>query len=191
MSVARVLRKIQVSARKLNGAKLLSAMTVAAVLAGVAPVQAAESWPARSVTLMQTFAGGGMMDFAARSIARELETTLGQTFVVETKPGGGGIVGLISAAKSPPDGYTFVVTAIGPMVFRPMIDKNVGINADKDFEPVILIGEMPNGILAAPKLGVGTIKELVAYAQKHGNQLNIGHPGHWHDGTILRCPARR
>ncbi|MFA6267522.1 MAG: tripartite tricarboxylate transporter substrate binding protein [Pseudolabrys sp.] len=158
---------------------VLGKVVAAAFVALLAAPQTsfAEDWPTRTVALTQTFAGGGMMDFAARAIAQDLSEKLGQTFIVETKQGGGGIIGLAAIAKEPPDGYNFVVTAIGPMVFRPIIDPHVGFDADKDFEPVILIGQTPNGILASPKIGVSTIAELKAYAAKHGNRLNIGHPG--------------
>jgi tripartite-type tricarboxylate transporter receptor subunit TctC len=148
-----------------------------AALAGAPGYGFAEDWPARTVTLTQTFAGGGMMDFAIRSIAQAMTESLGQTFIVETKAGGSGIVGLLATAKAPPDGYNFVVTAIGPMVFRPLLESNIGFDADKDFEPVILIGATPNSVLASPKLGVSTIAELKAWAAKNGNRLNIGMPG--------------
>lgn len=156
---------------------IAAAMAAAASLALPQP-GAAQEWPARNVTITQTFAGGGVMDFATRAIAQELTEKLGENFIVETKIGGSGIVGLIANSKSAPDGYNFVVTAIGPMVFRPIIDKNVGFDADKDFEPVIMIGATPNGILAAPKLGVSTIAGLKAWAAKNGNTLNIGMPGY-------------
>ena len=118
-----------------------------------------------------------MMDFAARAIAQDLTEKLGQTFVVDTKVGGAGLLGLQTVGRMPPDGYNFVVSAIGPMVFRPLIDKNFDVNPDKDFEPVIMIGATPNGVLASPKIGVSTVAELKAYAAKQGNKLNIGHPG--------------
>lgn len=138
---------------------------------------AAQEWPARTVTITQTFPGGGMMDFAARAIAQHLTETLGQTFVVETKVGGAGLLGLQTVNRMAPDGYNFVVSAIGPMVFRPLIDRNFDVDPDKDFEPVILTGATPNGVLASPKIGVSTVAELKAYAAKQGNKLNIGHPG--------------
>jgi len=152
----------------------LAALAAAAILPRPA---VAQEWPAHTVTLTQTFAGGGMMDFAIRSIAQAMTEALGQTFIVETKQGGSGVVGLVANANSAPDGYNFVVTAIGPMVFRPILDKNVGFDPDKDFEPVILIGATPNGVLAAPKMGVSTIAELKTWAANNGNRLNIGMPG--------------
>jgi tripartite-type tricarboxylate transporter receptor subunit TctC len=156
---------------------VIAAAAVFVALAGAARPGLAQDWPTRAVTLTQTFAGGGTMDFAIRLIAQAMTEAFGQAFVVETKPGGSGIVGLIATAKAPPDGYSFVVTAIGPMVFRPMLEKNLGFDADKDFEPVILIGATPNSVLASPKLGVSTIAELKAWAAKHGDKLNIGMPG--------------
>ena len=151
-------------------------LIAAAVLCAARPA-AAEDWPARPVTLVLSFAGGGLMDFAARSIAQDLTATLGRPVVVETKQGGGGVVGAIDVAKARPDGYTFLITAIGPMVFRPLTDKNVGFDTDKDFTPIILVGDSPNVVLASPKLGVDNIKELLAYAARHNHQLTIAHPG--------------
>lgn len=156
---------------------LFRGLAVAAIAACVPVSGMAQEWPARTVTITQTFPGGGMMDFAARAIAHNLSETLGQTFVVETKVGGAGLLGLQTVGRAAPDGYNFVVSAIGPMVFRPLIDKNFNIDPDKDFEPVILVGATPNGILASPKIGVSTVAELKAYAAKQGNKLNIGHPG--------------
>lgn len=152
---------------------------IAAVAAVVCLPQsaAAQEWPSRTITITQTFPGGGMMDFAARAIAQDLTEKLGQTVVVETKVGGAGLLGLQTVGRMAPDGYNFVVSAIGPMVFRPLIDKNFNVDPDKDFEPVILVGATPNSVLASPKIGVSTVAELKAYAAKQGNKLNIGHPG--------------
>lgn len=166
----------------------LGLLAALAVTAGWLPRPAAAlDWPARAVTITQTFPGGGMMDFAVRAIAQDLTESLGQTFIVDTKVGGAGLLGLQSVARSQPDGYNFVVSAIGPMVFRPLIDKNFTVDPDKDFEPVILVGATPNGILASPKIGVSSIADLKAYAARQGNTLNIGHPG---PGTMgLYCGA--
>jgi tripartite-type tricarboxylate transporter receptor subunit TctC len=159
---------------------ILRRSLVAAILAAAVVMprpSVAQEWPTRTVTITQTFPGGGMMDFAARAIAHELTEKFGQTFIVETKIGGAGLLGLQTVGRSAPDGYHFVVSAIGPMVFRPLIDKSFNIDPDKDFEPVVLVGATPNGILTSPKLGISTLAELKAYAAKQGNKLNIGHPG--------------
>lgn len=167
------------SSRSIRLGMLVRSAVAAAVVAwaGAPRPGQAQDWPARTVTLTQTFAGGGMMDFAIRSIAQAMTENFGQTFIVETKAGGSGLVGLLATVKAPPDGYNFVVTAIGPMVFRPILEKDLGFDADKDFEPVILIGATPNSVLAAPKMGVSTIADLKAWAVKNGNRVNIGMPG--------------
>ncbi|MBS0245212.1 MAG: tripartite tricarboxylate transporter substrate binding protein [Proteobacteria bacterium] len=152
-----------------------AAVIAAAVFAPFAV--SAEEWPARTVTLTQTFAAGGTMDFMARSIAQAMSESFGKTFIVETKAGGSGVVGLLAVGKEPPDGYNFVISAIGPMVFRPILEKNLGFDADKDFEPVILVGATPNAVLVAPKLGVSTIADFKVWAAKNGNRVNIGMPG--------------
>ncbi|MCW5694644.1 MAG: tripartite tricarboxylate transporter substrate binding protein [Pseudolabrys sp.] len=154
----------------------MAAATLAAACAApqLAP---AEEWPAATVTVTQTFAPGGTMDFAIRAVAQAMTETFNRPFLVETKAGGSGIVGLLAAAKAPPDGYSFVVTAIGPMVFRPMLEKDIGFDADKDFEPVILLAATPNVVLTAPKLGLSSIAGLKSWAETNGNKLNIGSPG--------------
>ena len=152
--------------------------TAGLAVAALAPQPSpAEEWPAAAVTVTQTFAPGGTMDFAIRAVAQAMTETFNRPFIVETKAGGSGLVGVLAVAKAAPDGYSFVVTAIGPMVFRPFLEKDIGFDADKDFEPVILIGATPNVVVAAPKLGVSNIAELKAWAANHGNKLNIGTPG--------------
>ena len=157
------------------GKILLAMVALSAAVPG--PAAAAEKWPARPVTILLPFAGGGMMDFTIRSIADALTKSLGQTFVVEPKAGGAGVVATIATANAAPDGYTLLISANGPMVFRPLMTKSDGPDPSKSLTPIIMVGDTPNVILASPKLGVGTVKELVAYAGKHQNRLTIGHPG--------------
>jgi tripartite-type tricarboxylate transporter receptor subunit TctC len=154
-------------------------LVAAATFAAAIPldVASANEWPTGTVTLTQTFAPGGTMDFITRAVAQAMTEHFNRPFVVETKAGGSGIVGLIAAAHAPADGSNFVVTAIGPMVFRPMLDKNIGFDADHDFEPVIIVAATPNVALAAPKLGVSNIAELKAWVADHGNKMNVGIPG--------------
>jgi tripartite-type tricarboxylate transporter receptor subunit TctC len=146
-------------------------------LAGGPRPAAAEDWPTRPVTLVMAFASGAMIDFVGRVLANDLSAAIGQPVVVETKAGGGGVVAGLSVAKAPADGYTLLMTAVGPAVLRPLIDKSVGYDTDTDFTPIILIGESPNVLLANPKLGVNTVKEFLAYAKQKDNKISIGHSG--------------
>jgi tripartite-type tricarboxylate transporter receptor subunit TctC len=158
-------------------AKAFVPLAVAAMLAGVPRPAAAEDWPQRPLTLIISFASGSMIDFVGRSLANDLSAAIGQPVVVETKSGGGGVVASLFIAKAPPDGYTLLLTGVGPAALRPLIDKAVGYDPVADFTPIILIGETPNVLLANPNLGVKTVKDLIAYAKSKGGRISIGHSG--------------
>jgi tripartite-type tricarboxylate transporter receptor subunit TctC len=152
-------------------------LAIAAMLAGAPCPAAAEDWPQRPVTLLISFASGSMIDFVGRSLANDLSEAIGQPVVVESKSGGGGVVASLFVAKAPPDGYTLLLTGVGPAALRPLMDKAVGYDPIADFTPIILIGETPNVLLANPNLGVKTVKDLVAYAKTKGGKISIGHSG--------------
>ena len=158
-------------------AKALALIAVAAMLTGAPRPAAAEDWPTRPITMIVAFPPGGSVDFLARSIAHHLTDVFGQPVIVENKSGAGGVIATNYVAKTAPDGYTILMTAIGPAVFRPIIDQSAGYDTDKDFTPIIMAGNSPNVLLASPKLGGNTVKELVAYADKNQHRLSIAHPG--------------
>jgi tripartite-type tricarboxylate transporter receptor subunit TctC len=154
------------------------ALVAATALLGATPrPAAAEDWPTRPITLIVASTPGGMMDVISRSIAQDLSVSLGQPIVVEFRPGGGSVIGIQAVAKAAPDGYTLLQTNIGPMVFRPLMDKAVTFDAAKDFAPISLVGDTPNALLVAPKTGAKTVKDLIAYARTKDNKLTIAHPG--------------
>jgi tripartite-type tricarboxylate transporter receptor subunit TctC len=146
-------------------------------LPGLPRSAVAQDWPSRPITIVLGFAPGSMIDFVARAVANDLSATLGQPVIVETRQGGGGVVASNFVAKAPPDGYTLLMTAVGPAVLRPLIDKTVTFDLDKEFASVILLGEAPNVLVANPKLGLKSVKDLVAYGNARGGKLSIGHSG--------------
>lgn len=99
-------------------AKAFVLLVVAAMLTGAPRPAAAEDWPQRPVTLLISFASGSMIDFVGRSLANDLSAAIGQPGVVETKSGGGGVVASLFIAKAPPDGYTLLLTGVGPAALR-------------------------------------------------------------------------
>ena len=162
-------------------AKALVVAVVAAVLCGAARPAAAADWPTRPVTLIIGFAAGSMLDLVGRAIADDLAAAIGQPVLVESKPGGGGVVSALYVAKAPPDGYTLLLNGAGPAVLRPLMDKSIGYDTLTDFTPIILVGETPNVLVANPKLGLKTVKDLLAYAKSKGGKISIGHSG---PGTV-------
>ena len=141
------------------------------------PLARAETWPTRSITLLIPFGAGSGIDVIGRSFAEYAGKELGQTVVVENRQGGGGIVAGISLSKLPPDGYTIMLQAIGPMVLRPLMDSAAGFDPDKDFTPIVLVSETPNVILGGPAVGDKSLREAVDWARQKADGITIAHPG--------------
>lgn len=161
--------------------KACAAAAVATALAmtlGLAPCAAqADAFPTRPITIVLGFAPGSMIDFVGRAVANDLSTTLGQPVLVETRQGGGGVLASTYVSKQPADGYTLLMSAVGPAVLRPLMDKSVTFELDREYVPIILLGEAPNVLVANPKLGLKSVKDLVAYGKAHGGKLSVGHSG--------------
>jgi tripartite-type tricarboxylate transporter receptor subunit TctC len=147
-----------------------------ASLCGPAPA-AAQAWPSRPITLVVAFPAGTTVDYAARAIAQHLSGALGQNVIVESRTGGGGVIASASVAKAAPDGYTLLMTSIGPAVLRPLIDAKLHYDAVADFTPIMLVGEAPNLLVSSPALGFRDVHDLVVHAKQNPGKLTIGHSG--------------
>jgi tripartite-type tricarboxylate transporter receptor subunit TctC len=138
---------------------------------------AAESWPLRPIMMVVPFGAGGSLDIPARSLAAELSVKLGQQIVVENRPGANGNIGAAYVAKSAPDGYTLMFAPPGPLVTNRFMYKSMPFDADRAFAPIILLAKSPMVMAANPKLPVGNLPELIAYAKTHPGKLSVGTPG--------------
>src|SRR4051794_7629857 len=137
----------------------------------------AQAWPARPITMVVPFAAGGSIDIPARRVAAELSQRLGQQVVVENRSGANGNIGGATVAKADPDGYTLMFAPPGVLMTNRFMYKNMPFDADKAFDPIILVGKSPMVLAAHPKVPVHDMQELVAYAKAHPGTLNIGTPG--------------
>jgi tripartite-type tricarboxylate transporter receptor subunit TctC len=169
--------------RSTNGGGIMRSLLWALLLFGLGATVPASAlaqereWPSRPVTIVNLFGVGGNGDIASRAVAQALSDKFGQSFVVENRPGGGGVVGSVFVAKAQPDGYTLVTTAIGPAALNQLLFKSVPYDTDRDFTPVIMLGEVPNVIISSPQLGFKTLQDLAAYGKNNPGGLNIGHSG--------------
>ena len=146
--------------------------------AGPASMSAQErEWPSRPVTIVNLFGVGGAADVASRAVAQALSDKFGQSFVVDNRPGAGGTVGSAFVAKAKPDGYTLITTAIGPAVLNQLLFKSTPYDTERDFTPVVMLGEIPQVIVSNPQLGFKTLQDLAAYGKSNPGGLNIGHSG--------------
>ncbi len=140
------------------------------------PPSRADDWPSRPIKFVVGFGPGSITDVTARAVAQELSKTLGQPVVVENKPGAGAVLASTVVARAQPDGYTLLLTAIGPAVLKPLMDDKLP-SIEKDFTPIVMIGETPNIIVTKRDGRFANIKDLIAYAKRNPDKLTIGHPG--------------
>jgi tripartite-type tricarboxylate transporter receptor subunit TctC len=139
--------------------------------------QAQGTYPARPIKFIVPYAAGGLPDTVARIFAQRLTDRLGQSVVVDNKPGANGVVAAQVLASSPADGYTFLVTDGSMFSINPAIYKNLSYEYRRDFMPVSLAARAPLYLAVHPKTGVNTLQEFVALAKSKPGTLNYGSSG--------------
>jgi putative tricarboxylic transport membrane protein len=153
----------------------LASVLQVAGLAGEAAAQA-QSWPDRPVKLILPYAPGGATDLIGRPWAEKLSHAFGQQFVIENRGGAGGMIGNEAAAKSLPDGYTFLLTPNATLTILPNL-RQTPYDPLKSFDPVGRAGDLVTGFVINPAVGVKTFKELIEYAKKNPGKLAYGSAG--------------
>jgi len=133
-------------------------------------------WPNKPVKLILPYAPGGATDFIARPWAEKLHAAFGQPFVIDNRGGAGGAIGTEAVARSPNDGYTFLLTPSAPLVVLPQLRK-IGYDPRKDFTPVARVGDLVCGFVIRPEVGPSSIKEVVDYAKKNPGKIAYGSAG--------------
>lgn len=151
-------------------------MFAALALAAAVPAAAADEFPSQPVKFVVPFSAGGPTDVAARLIAEPLRKQLGQSIVIENRPGASGVPGTEQVATGPHDGYTLVVGGIAPIVLVPVV-RQVKYDVDKDFVPLGLIWRSPQVLAVRPTLDVKSVADLVAYAKANPGRANFGSAG--------------
>jgi tripartite-type tricarboxylate transporter receptor subunit TctC len=149
----------------------------AAALPAVPRIARAQAYPTRPVTTVVPFAAGGTTDVAARVVGEHMSRTLGQQFVVENVSGAGGTIGSIRVMRARSDGYTILMGSIATHVFSVALYPNLAYKPDVDFEPIGLVVETPNFIVARKEFPAKDLKEFVAYAKANAGSLNMAHAG--------------
>ena len=138
---------------------------------------AAQDYPGRPVRMIDPFSPGGGSDVLARIASQKLTERVGQTFVVENRPGGGGHIGADVVAKSRPDGYTLLVAGV-PHAIGMTLYRKLPYDMAKDLAPVSQLATFPSVIVVHPSLPVKSVKELLALAKARPGELNYGaNPG--------------
>jgi len=151
--------------------------TLIALLALAATTVFAQTYPTKPIRLVVPFSPGGASDLTARTVAQKMSEQMGQTIVVDNKPGANGVLGMDIVAKAPPDGYTLLLTDRGSLTVNPWLYQKLPYDVQKDFAFVGIITDGPYVLVANPKLGVSTVKELVALSKSKPGTVNYASYG--------------
>ena len=139
--------------------------------------QADINYPQKPVRIIVPVTPGGSTDILARLVALRLSEVWRMQFIVENRPGAGGVVGVDYVAKSAPDGHTLVMGYIGTFAFMPAVMPKIPYDAVRDFAPITRVANVPNMLAIHPSVPAKTVKELIAVAKARPGQLNYGSAG--------------
>ena len=152
-------------------------LAVALAALGTSAARAADVWPTRPVRIVVPFTPGGSTDILGRAIARELQETLGQPFIVENRPGAGGSIGATEVARATPDGYTLLMGHIGTLAINPTLYPGLPYDPRTSFAPVALVARVPNVLVVNPSVPARSIPELIALAKAKPGSLRYASGG--------------
>ena len=137
----------------------------------------AQGYPTRPVTIVVPYTPGGSTEILTRIIAQNLTPRLGQTVIVENRPGAGTVIGASYVAKAEPDGYTLLMVTPTPMAINVRVHKELPYDPVRDFVPLVMVAAAPFVLIVNPELPVRSVKELIAYAKERPGKLSYGSGG--------------
>jgi tripartite-type tricarboxylate transporter receptor subunit TctC len=156
---------------------LVAASLLASAVGAAQPTDAAKRWPDRPVRLLVPYVPGGLPDTLARVVGQRLTETLGRPFLVDNRPGAGGVIGTELVARALPDGHTHLVADLGQTAITPAMTPKLPYDIERDFAPVSLLGTAPFFLAVHSSTGVQTLPELVAWAKARGGSASYGSSG--------------
>jgi tripartite-type tricarboxylate transporter receptor subunit TctC len=164
--------------RKITGLFVCAALAAT----GAPAAQAQDNYPTRPVRVVIAFPPGGPTDFVGRLVTDKMSAELGQRVYIENRPGAAGTVGADNVAKADPDGYSLFLTTSGAVTIAPHI-QSVPYDPLRDFAPIALVTKVTEVLVVTPKLGIKTVKELIALAKENPGAVSfastgIGSPPH-------------
>ena len=154
--------------------KILLHFLVVVCVAVAAPWAMAQTWPTKPIRIVLQFPPGGSTDAVARILAQSMTASLGQTVLVENRPGADGAIAGDYVAKAEPDGYTFFLASNTPMMQVPLLKKNPPYDPVKSFTPVSLVGRYIYVLVTGPAVPAQNVNELLTYARDNPGKLNYG-----------------
>jgi tripartite-type tricarboxylate transporter receptor subunit TctC len=144
----------------------------------------AQSWPTKPIRLVVPFAPGGSSSIVARSVAAEMEKSLGQPIIIDNKPGGAGNVAMQDVARADPDGYTLIIGHIGTLAVNPFMFESLPFDTNRDFAAVSLLAKIPNIFVVYAEVPAKDLREFVALAKQQPGKLYYGSAGNGSAGHL-------
>jgi len=157
---------------------------IAAMLAVAAVAAQAQTYPAKPIRLVVPFAPGGSSSIIARAFSTEMSKGLGQSIVVENKPGGGGNVAMEEVARAEPDGYTLIIGHIGTLAVNPFMFAKLPFDTNRDFRAVSLFAKVPTIFVVHESVPARDLREFIALAKKEPGKLYYGSAGNGSAGHL-------
>ena len=162
-------------------ATLAGAALIPAAAQTPAPASAS-AYPSRPIRMIVPFPAGGATDILARALSQKLGEKIGQTVVVDNRPGAGGTIGADAASKAAPDGYTLLLATSSTHSIGPAINPKIPYNAEADFTPIAYVASSPNIVLVPNSSPSRSMREFIDFARKNPGRLNYASSG---NGTIV------
>src|SRR5260221_8277120 len=134
---------------------------------------AAAQYPTRPITIVVPFTPGGSSDITARNVGQKLTEILGQSVIIDNKPGANGSIGAAYVAKAAPDGYSLFVGSIGVFAINPLLYKALSYDPRRDFDLLSVVVRTPNALVATPTFPPNTVAEFVDCLKKNPNRVSF------------------
>jgi tripartite-type tricarboxylate transporter receptor subunit TctC len=151
----------------------------------------AQPYPVKPVSVIVPSSAGGVLDLMARALSQRFAESLGQPFVIETRPGANGIIGAEFVAKSAPDGYALLFTTAGTISYNPFLYERLPYDAAKAFAPIAMCCVMVQAVVVSPSLKVNSVLELVGLAKSSPGRLAYGSNGGGSSSNIYMEALKR
>ena len=143
----------------------------------VAAAASAQQYPTKPIRVISPWSAGGPAEALARTVTMKMSEALGQPIIIESKGGANGEIGTATVAKSPPDGYTLLLSHLGPTAISPALKKGLPYDPVKDFEPISQVVAGPTLLVVRNDLPVKSVKELIEHAKANPGKLSYGSVG--------------
>jgi len=165
---------------------LSAAMAALLLCAGAPAPMLAQDYPTKPIRVIVPVPPGSLTDVIARRIAADASAILGQTWIMENRPGANFVPGAEACRHARGDGYTLCVFTTSTVTFNPHLIDNLSYDAERDFTPIITLGMLTGGLVASPKLPIRTISDLREYARANPGKLNFGTYGPASSANVFR-----